>query len=72
MKPDRDTMAMNLKAKILKFQREGKDTTRLAEALVKLLQTDQQRLLRTLSNRRFGRRKARQLRKKNGGSELSF
>ena len=61
----------NLRLKIVRFTRDGKTPpTGLVLALASLLKIEQKRYLRTMSNARFGRTKARELRRK--GGEFAF
>ena len=57
-------------AKIHRLQRRGENADRQIAELERMMMSQQNRLLRTLSNKRFGRRKARGFRKR--GGELAF
>jgi hypothetical protein len=60
-----------LKAKILRLQEAGKPVPQhMLETLVRTLANEQRRQLRTLSNARFGKRRARELRRT--GGDLAF
>ncbi len=60
----------DLKAKILRLQQAGQPVPQgLLTLLVRTMANEQRRQLRTLSNARFGRPKARELR---AGGELAF
>ena len=65
-----DELRQALVAKIHRLQQQGKNADRQITELALMMMGQQKRLLRTLSNRRFGKRKARALRKKSG--ELVF
>lgn len=67
---NREELKMALLAKIHRLQRQGKNADGQINELAAMMTAEQNRLLRTKSNDRFGRKKARQLRKQ--GGELAF
>lgn len=67
---NREELKAALLAKIHRLQKQGKNADGQINALTNLMRAEQERLLRTKSNERFGRKKARQFRKR--GGEFAF
>jgi hypothetical protein len=58
-------------AKIHRLQQRGENADGQIKALMELMTAAQNRHLRVMSNKRFGKRRAKELRKQNGG-HLAF
>lgn len=67
---NREELKAALIAKIQRLREKGKDASGQILALTRMMAVEQDRLLRTKSNQRFGRLKARELRK--AGGEFAF
>lgn len=69
MPPNKDTKP-ELLAKIIRLQQQGKSADEQIRQLTAMMANEQRQLLRSASDKRFGRKIARQLRKK--GGEYAF